>query len=62
MKSNDDKVRPAETARRAGDYDPPTLTVIGDIRELVMGVPGAAWDHQGYSDPLFEFQADGEET
>ena len=58
MKNNHDLVRREESAH---DYDPPALTVIGDIRHVVMGVPGAAWDHHGYSDPIFEFQMDGEE-
>ena len=62
MEQHDDTVRRAETMRGADEYVPPTLTVIGDVRHVVMGVPGAAWDHQGYSDPIFEFQADGEET
>jgi hypothetical protein len=61
MDSNRDNVRPAESAR-ADEYQPPTLTVIGDIREVVMGVPGYAWDNQGYSEPIFEFQSDGEEA
>ena len=62
MEHNHDTLRGAERVRAADDYDPPTLTVIGDIRQVVMGVPGAAWDHNGYSEPIFEFQADGEET
>ena len=61
MDSNHEHVRQAESAPGA-DYNPPTLTVIGDIREVVLGVPGVAWDHNGYSDPIFEFQADGEEA
>lgn len=62
MDSNHENERPAERARDNADYEPPTLTAIGNIREVVMGVPGAAWDNHGYSDPIFEFQPDGEES
>ena len=62
MKSNNEIVQQADSGRERNDYDPPTLTLIGDIRELVMGVPGVAADNHGYSDPIFEFQPDGEES
>ena len=62
MRSNNEIERQTDIVREGSDYDPPTLTVIGNIREVVMGVPGSAWDHQGYSDPIFEFQPDGDEA
>ena len=59
---NDRETVPGTTSVRADEYRPPTLTVIGDIGEVVMGVPGSTWDQQGYADPIFEFQSDGEEV
>jgi hypothetical protein len=61
MDSNRNNVRQGES-ERADEYRPPTLTLIGNIQEVVLGVPGYAWDHNGYSEPIFEFQPDGEEA
>lgn len=41
------------------NYHAPRLTAIGEAREVILGVSAVGEDFMGYSDPQFEYEADG---
>jgi hypothetical protein len=41
-------------------YEPPTLNLVGDAREVVLGIPMSGWDWRGYTMVQFEFESDEE--
>jgi hypothetical protein len=43
-----------------GSYEPPNLTYLGRVQDVVLGVAGGGDDHMGYSLPDFEFMPDGD--
>jgi hypothetical protein len=42
------------------EYEPPTLTTVGDARDVVLGIPMAGWDWRGFAMLQFEFESDEE--
>ena len=55
MKTNQTDVNPIENAV---EFEPPTLTVIGEARDVVLGIPHAGWDWRGWAVLQFEFESD----
>jgi hypothetical protein len=51
---------PERALDRPAVYQAPSLTVIGRVNDVVLGVIGSGDDNLGYSRPEFEFEADGE--
>jgi hypothetical protein len=46
---------------RTGAYERPRLTLIGDGRRVILGVPGGGDDYFGFSRERFEFEPDSSE-
>jgi hypothetical protein len=45
----------------ASQYEPPMLMLVGDARDLILGLPGGGADGPyGMTEPQFEFEDDGE--
>ncbi len=41
------------------EFEPPQLTLIGSVKDIVLGPPGVGWDGpEGMACPTFEFLAD----
>jgi hypothetical protein len=50
---------PESSAASATPYERPTVTLVGDAAEVVLGLPGEGWDGPfGMSEAQFEFEAD----
>ena len=54
-----EEFEPKSTERK--EFEAPELTVIGDARAVVLGVPMSGWDHRGLTAPELEFQPDEEQ-
>jgi hypothetical protein len=44
----------------SSEYEPPTLTTVGEARDVVQGVPMSGWDWRGFAMLQFEFESDEE--
>jgi hypothetical protein len=53
---------PESSAPIAPSYEGPTLTLVGDAADVVLGLPGEGWDGPyGMSLTQFEFETDDAE-
>ncbi len=53
-------LRPSETSRVETLDCAPTLTLIGNANDVILGVPGVGFDGpDGMTEPPFEFEPDG---
>ena len=54
--------RPDRDAVGNGEYEAPELTVVGQVGDVVLGIPGGGFDGpNGMTEPQFEFEADSED-
>jgi hypothetical protein len=62
MMRHSETQRVSHTVADVGAYEPPRVTLIGEDRQVILGVPANGDDYFGYSFPHFEFEPDGKSS
>ena len=47
-----------ETNATSQDFEAPQVTIVGEVADVVQGIPFSGWDHRGMLAPEFEFESD----